>query len=93
MTGEEGRDCCKSPDRISNSEAFFANRALTGHRYGPFVKQRGSGGHKMAEFGSIFDYEASSAVFCWIGLVFLAGYGLVAIWNARGEPEGVPQPA
>jgi hypothetical protein len=45
----------------------------------------------MAEFGSIFDYEASSAVFCWIGLAFLAGYGLVAIWNARGEPEGVPQ--
>ena len=28
-----------------------------------------------------------------VGLAFLAGYGLVAIWNAGTEPTGVPQPA
>lgn len=48
----------------------------------------------MTEFGSIFDYETSTAVFCWIGMAFLTVYAVGAMWSARGESmEMAAQPA
>jgi len=48
----------------------------------------------MAEFGSIFEYGASTTVFCWISIAFIAVYGLAAIWNAREDiPAAAAQPA
>lgn len=48
----------------------------------------------MAEFGSIFDYAASTEVFCWLGMAFLTAYAVGAMWSARGESmEMAAQPA
>jgi hypothetical protein len=47
----------------------------------------------MSEFGAIFDYDLSTAVYCWMGLGFIAAYGLFAMWGAQSDTALAAQPA
>ncbi len=48
----------------------------------------------MSEFGSIFDYAASTEVFCWLSVAFLTTYAVAVMWNTRGEAMSMAaQPA
>jgi hypothetical protein len=79
---------------VSRLEILFGNVDLTAETVRS-CRQTGMGLGRalMSEFGAIFDYQSSAAVFCWISFGFLAVYGLAAMWGSQESDSLAAQPA